>query len=241
MCTSLSFDAVNQAGDVARIESHSASEVHRAELAAVDEALDRSRVDVEECCGFDRRQKRRLVGGRRRGRAILSCCAAALPRGAFGSFVAPSRSLSRRAPPGVVLRRLGRLVGVEEGELARVKPHEKWGNLSGTGVAVNTGVDSVAVTSAQIIREARLKAELTQTELAQRIGRDRAQVARWETGGQEPSFENLQAVVAACGFVLKVEIAEREEDLQLDTEIETSLVQAPQQRVTALLDGLGEG
>jgi hypothetical protein len=176
-----------------------------AELVAVDEALDRARVDVEESCGLGRCQKRRLVRGRCRGRATLSRCTAALPHGAFGRFVVPSRPLSRSATPGVVLRRLGRfgrLVGVEEGELARVKPHEKLGNLSGTGVGVNTGVDSVAVTSAQIIREARLKAELTQTELAQRIGRDRAQVARWETGGQEPSFENLQAVVEAGGFVL---------------------------------------
>ena len=76
------------------------------------------------------------------------------------------------------------------------------------------------MTGAQIIREARVKADLTQTELAERLGRDRAQVARWETGGQEPSFENLQA---ACGFVLKLEIAKREEDPRLDMEIETSL------------------
>jgi len=96
------------------------------------------------------------------------------------------------------------------------------------------------VTSAQIIREARLKAELTQTELAARLGRDRAQLARWETGGQEPSFEHLRAVVEACGFVLKLEIAEREEEPQLDTEINTSLVQAPQQRVQALLKGLDD-
>ena len=96
------------------------------------------------------------------------------------------------------------------------------------------------VTSAQIIREARLKASLTQAELAQRLGRDRAQVARWETGGQEPSFENLRAAVEACGFVLKVEIAEREEDTALDGQLETSLLQAPQQRVQALLDELNE-
>jgi transcriptional regulator with XRE-family HTH domain len=96
------------------------------------------------------------------------------------------------------------------------------------------------VTSAQVIREARLKAELTQTELAARLGRDRAQLARWETGGQEPSFENLQAVVEACGFVLKLEIAEREEDPQLDAEINRSLIQAPQQRVQALLKGLDD-
>jgi transcriptional regulator with XRE-family HTH domain len=97
------------------------------------------------------------------------------------------------------------------------------------------------VTSAQIIREARLKAELTQTELAERLGRDRAQVARWETGGQDPSFENLRAVVEACGFVLKLEIAERERDTLLDTELDRSLLQAPQQRLQAMLDGLGDG
>jgi hypothetical protein len=95
------------------------------------------------------------------------------------------------------------------------------------------------VTGAQIIREARLKAGLTQTELAVRLGRDRAQVARWETGGQEPSFENLRAVVEACGFSLRVEIADREETPALDAELDTSLPQAPQQRVQALLDRLG--
>lgn len=95
------------------------------------------------------------------------------------------------------------------------------------------------MTGAQIIREARLKAGLTQTDLADRLGRDRAQVARWETGGQEPSFENLRAVVEACGFVLQVEIADREENPILDAELERSLRQAPQQRVQALLDELG--
>lgn len=96
------------------------------------------------------------------------------------------------------------------------------------------------MTSAQVIREARLKAGLTQTELAERLGRDRAQVARWETGGQEPSFENVRAVVEACGFVLKLEIAEPEEDAALDAQLETSLLHAPQQRVQALLDQLDE-
>jgi len=95
------------------------------------------------------------------------------------------------------------------------------------------------VTSAQIIREARLKAELTQSELAERLGRDRAQIARWETGGQEPSVENLRAVVEACGFVLRLEIAEREDDPVLDAQLGTSLLQAPQQRVQSLLEELG--
>jgi len=97
------------------------------------------------------------------------------------------------------------------------------------------------VTGAQIIREARLKAGLTQTELADRLGRDRAQVARWETGAQQPSFENLRTVVEACGFELKLEIAEREDTPVLDAELEKTLLQAPQQRVQALLDELGGG
>jgi transcriptional regulator with XRE-family HTH domain len=95
------------------------------------------------------------------------------------------------------------------------------------------------VTSAQIIREARLKAGLTQSELADRLGRERGQVARWEIGGQEPSFENLRAVVEACGFVLRAEIAEREETPDLDAELTESVPQAPQQRVQALLDRVG--
>ncbi len=94
------------------------------------------------------------------------------------------------------------------------------------------------MTGGQIIREARLKAGLTQTELAERLGRDRAQVARWETRGQEPSFENLRAAVEACGFVLKIEIADRDEDPVLDAELATSVQQAPQQRVQALLERL---
>src|SRR5262249_56960944 len=94
------------------------------------------------------------------------------------------------------------------------------------------------MTGAQIIRKARLKAGLTQTELAERLGRDRAQVARWEIGGQQPSFENVQAAVEACGLALKLEIVEREQTPALDAEVETSLLQAPQQRVQALLSQL---
>jgi hypothetical protein len=46
--------------------------------------------------------------------------------------------------------------------------------------------------------------------------------------------------VEACGFVLKLEIAEREVDAALDAELEASLLEAPQQRVQGLLGRLGE-
>ena len=94
------------------------------------------------------------------------------------------------------------------------------------------------MTAAQIIREARLKAGLTQSELAARLGRERAQVARWEIGGQEPSFANLNSAVEACGFVLQIAIAERASTPELDAELERSVPQAPQQRIQALLEEL---
>jgi transcriptional regulator with XRE-family HTH domain len=92
------------------------------------------------------------------------------------------------------------------------------------------------VTSGQLIRAARLKAGLTQLELAERLNRDRAQIARWETEGQEPSFSNLCAVIEACGYTLRVEIVEPELDPALDAEIAQALQLAPQQRLQALLD-----
>jgi hypothetical protein len=47
--------------------------------------------------------------------------------------------------------------------------------------------------------------------------------------------------VQACRFALKVEIVIPEETPVLDAELETSLLQAPQQRVQALLEGLERG
>ena len=44
----------------------------------------------------------------------------------------------------------------------------------------------------------------------------------------------------ACGYVLRIEIGEREETPALDAELETSLLDAPQQRVQALLERLGD-
>ena len=95
------------------------------------------------------------------------------------------------------------------------------------------------MSAAQLIREARLRAGLTQSELAARLGRERAQVARWEIGAQEPSFANLRSVIEACGFAFRVEIGEREETPELDGELRESVPQAPQQRVQALLERLG--
>jgi transcriptional regulator with XRE-family HTH domain len=60
--------------------------------------------------------------------------------------------------------------------------------------------------SADLIREARLRAGLTQYELAERSGRDRSVIARWEQGAVAPSIETLLELVRACGFELPLEL-----------------------------------
>ena len=63
-----------------------------------------------------------------------------------------------------------------------------------------------------MIREARLLAGLSQGELGARVGKDRAQIARWERGAVEPSFETLRQLVRACGFELNVSIGPADVD-----------------------------
>jgi transcriptional regulator with XRE-family HTH domain len=63
------------------------------------------------------------------------------------------------------------------------------------------------VRSADVIREARLRAGLSQYELGERTGRDRSVIARWEQGTVAPSVETLIELVRACGFDLPLELA----------------------------------
>ena len=55
-----------------------------------------------------------------------------------------------------------------------------------------------------MIREARLRAGLTQREFADRSGRKRGVIARWEQGTVAPSPETLIELVRACGFDLEL-------------------------------------
>lgn len=61
-----------------------------------------------------------------------------------------------------------------------------------------------------MIREARLRAGLTQSELAERTGRDRSVIARWEQAVVAPSVDTLVELVRACGFELPLELVQYE-------------------------------
>lgn len=62
------------------------------------------------------------------------------------------------------------------------------------------------VKSAVILREARLRAGLSQVELAERSGKDRVQIGRYEAGAVAPSLDTLIDLIRACGFDLPLEL-----------------------------------
>jgi transcriptional regulator with XRE-family HTH domain len=61
--------------------------------------------------------------------------------------------------------------------------------------------------SADLLKEARLRAGLTQAELARRVQRSQSQIARWERGDVKPSLETLRELIRACGLELGFELA----------------------------------
>jgi transcriptional regulator with XRE-family HTH domain len=87
---------------------------------------------------------------------------------------------------------------------------------------------------AALIREARLRAGFTQTELAELTGRERSVIARWEQGAVSPSIDNLLAVVHACGFELPLVLVPR--DTSQDERLEEGRVLSPERRVDRMLD-----
>jgi transcriptional regulator with XRE-family HTH domain len=95
------------------------------------------------------------------------------------------------------------------------------------------------VRSARIIREARLRAGLTQAELAERSGRDRTVVARWEQGLVAPSVDTLAELVEACGFELPLELVPR--DTGLEEAVADRAPLSPERRIDHMLDTLKGG
>lgn len=87
--------------------------------------------------------------------------------------------------------------------------------------------------SATTLREARLRAGLTQAELAARIGSTQSVIARWEGGGALPSHDTLARVVRACGFELSTALVPV--DPSETSLIERNLQLGPQDRLDQLV------
>lgn len=89
----------------------------------------------------------------------------------------------------------------------------------------------------ELIREARTRAGLTQTDLSERTGRDRSVIARWEQGAISPPVESLLACVHACGYDLPLVLVPLDESA--DAGLRDSLMAPPSERVKQMLEELG--
>lgn len=89
------------------------------------------------------------------------------------------------------------------------------------------------MTGGEVIREARLLAELSQQELAERVGVPRSSIARWERGTVEPGFDTARRLLRACGFDLS--LVGYEPDENVDDRLSGKLELTPQERLLAML------
>jgi transcriptional regulator with XRE-family HTH domain len=89
---------------------------------------------------------------------------------------------------------------------------------------------------ADLIREARLRAGLTQAGLSARSGTQRSVIARWEQGTVSPTFDNMLEVIEACGFELPLMLAPR--DASLDGQLDKNRLLSPERRAQRLLSKL---
>lgn len=83
--------------------------------------------------------------------------------------------------------------------------------------------------SADLIREARLRAGLTQAALGRRVGRPQSSIARWERGAVTPSFETLRELIRACGLELTFRFANYDDSYV--PHVERYLQLTPKERV----------
>jgi transcriptional regulator with XRE-family HTH domain len=95
------------------------------------------------------------------------------------------------------------------------------------------------VTGGAVIREARLRAGLSQGQLGEMIGRDRTQIARWERDAVSPSFDVVMEIVRVSGFDLLLDLQPR---IPVDDAVIQEWVElSPQERIERALAERGRG
>lgn len=96
-----------------------------------------------------------------------------------------------------------------------------------------------AVKSAVLLREARLRAGLSQVALAERSGVNRVQINRYEAGAIAPSLDTLIELVRACGFDLPLELVPF--DAGADERVASLQHLSPERRLERMLGRLAGG
>jgi len=82
-----------------------------------------------------------------------------------------------------------------------------------------------------LVREARRRAGLTQSELAARVGTSQPAIARYERARAMPDLTTLQRIAEACGLELRLELVEP--DGQRDLAERAALERTAEERIRA--------
>jgi transcriptional regulator with XRE-family HTH domain len=90
------------------------------------------------------------------------------------------------------------------------------------------------IKSASLLREARLRAGLSQADLAERTGKPRPHIGRYEAGTVAPSLDTLIDLINACGFDLPLELVPLKETG--DDELAELQHLSPERRLERMLD-----
>ena len=92
------------------------------------------------------------------------------------------------------------------------------------------------MTSGELIRSARLRAGLSQVELAERLGLPQSSVARWEVDAVEPGLSKVRLCLRACGFDLSLSLIPFERDPERDARVVEFQRMTPQERMRGMLE-----
>jgi transcriptional regulator with XRE-family HTH domain len=160
----------------------------------------------------------------------------------LGRWMTASRG-SRRCFPGRSGLRSGlRLPFNLEPELLRISPSRHRYDCNRYVTYARNAPDAydACMTSGTLIRQARTRSGLSQAELSERSGKDRAQIARWERDVVTPSLETLRELLQACGFDLEMTLVlYQPPDPGDEAELQRALERTPQERLQAMLEARG--
>ena len=87
----------------------------------------------------------------------------------------------------------------------------------------------------ELIRTARARADLTQSQLAERLAMPRSQIARWEGDVVEPGLATVRRLLRACGVDLSLGLVPYEADEESEERLRELQRLTPQERLGAML------
>lgn len=90
-----------------------------------------------------------------------------------------------------------------------------------------------AATAADLIRQARNHAGMSQTKLAELVGTTQSAISRWEKGHDEPRLGSLARVLRACG--LRLELGVKPDDVDR-AQIRQQLAMTVEQRLASVVN-----